>query len=197
MRLAEHFRKNYDLWGLRDVVDDLQNPFLRHATDVRANQLRGLELAVGDYRPVDEQLQDALFLEDTCKLTLLLEQHDGSPELRAQARLMVKKGARREEESFAVKARAAAVSEEEARGAGRTLVCICQPNVFVEHGRCVCGFEQMLTPEMRSETERQRAQALGYAEGARMAAAELELLEDKEGAVVGGKKWPPSAGRGV
>ena len=31
----------------------------------------------------------------------------------------------------------------------RTLVCVCQPEVFLREGRCMCGYETMLSEEMR------------------------------------------------
>ena len=171
MRLADYFRKNYDLWGVKNTIDKLQNPFLQRAAEVKAAKLEAINTEKEDLRDVDEQFRDAIFIEDLDKLQRLIDTEGGSAEHRSTARLMIKQAAIRAKEAFGQQARAQMANEEEASPGSRTLVCVCQPQVFLDEGRCMCGFDTMLSQSQREDVARARA--------AHMAAG-LELLDEHE-----------------
>ena len=63
-KLAEQFRKQYDLWGVRSTVDELTNPWLVKAGDVRRAKEEEAAAGPADARDIDTQFRDALFMED-------------------------------------------------------------------------------------------------------------------------------------
>ena len=144
---------------------------MQRAAEVKAAKLEAINTEKEDLRDVDEQFRDAIFIEDLDKLQRLIDTEGGSAEHRSTARLMIKQAAIRAKEAFGQQARAQMANEEEASPGSRTLVCVCQPQVFLDEGRCMCGFDTMLSQSQREDVARARA--------AHMAAG-LELLDEHE-----------------
>ena len=78
-----------------------------------------------------------------------MESGGGSGDVRAQAKLMIKRNNKtiKENESSMLAGTHNPLGQDE--HVKRSLVCVCQPEVFLREGRCMCGYETMLPEEMR------------------------------------------------
>jgi hypothetical protein len=78
-----------------------------------------------------------------------VESGGGSGDVRAQAKLMIKrhnKAIKDKDEALMAGLHHQHRQDETVK---RSLVCVCQPDVFLREGRCMCGYETMLSEEMR------------------------------------------------
>ena len=135
-------QQNYDLWGVQAVLTN--NPFMARATELRSIKDEALDQ---DLRSLDQQLEDAIFLEDESRVRELLEEEGVHSDLRVQGKLLLK---RLDKDQARARQRQERIPGAQDPTTPQTnLVCRCEPEVFVTHGRCMCSFAETLPAPLR------------------------------------------------